>query len=68
MTATIYAYFDTHDNYHLIFNVHFYCKADYSLTGKFVVADTPQYFKAARSYALAAFSSLSYPPALQSIK
>lgn len=32
------------------------------LTGKLVVVDVPQYFSAAKSYALAAFSSLSYPP------
>lgn len=33
------------------------------LTGKLVVVDVPQYLSAARSYALAALSSLSYPPA-----
>lgn len=32
---------------------------DYDLTGKLVVVLDPQYFNAARSYALAAFSSLS---------
>lgn len=31
-------------------------------TGKLVVVAAPQYLSAARSYALPAFSSLSYPP------
>lgn len=44
----------------LIFDPEFIDKN--KLTGKFVVVDVPQYFIAARSYALAAFSSLSYPP------
>jgi len=33
-----------------------------TITGKLVVAVGPQYLIAAKSYALAAFSSLSYPP------
>jgi hypothetical protein len=33
-----------------------------SHTGKFVVVAVPQYLRAAKSYALPAFSSLSYPP------
>lgn len=37
------------------------------VTGKFVVVVGPQYLRAARSYALAAFSSLSYPPVYVSI-
>lgn len=32
------------------------------ITGKFTCVDFPQYLSAARSYALAAFSSMSYPP------
>lgn len=35
------------------------------VTGKLVVAVEPQYLSAAKSYARAAFSSLSYPPALR---
>lgn len=34
-------------------------------TGKFVWVVGPQYLSAAKSYALAAFSSLSYPPTIQ---
>lgn len=40
-------------------------KKEGQITGKFVVAVGPQYFRAAKSYALAAFSSLSYPPRLK---
>lgn len=37
-------------------------------TGKLVVVVGPQYLRAARSYALAAFSSLSYPPKTNNLK
>lgn len=41
-------------------------KNEQSLTGKFISVPGPQYFKAARSYALAAASSSSYAPVKKS--
>lgn len=35
-----------------------------SLTGKLMCVEGPQYFSAAKSYDLAALSSMSYPPKL----